>query len=324
MNTSNWKRKLLATTAAVLCLLTMASLVVGASPEQSNQVSISVAISDMAPAKIQKVNDNQAVINIGEFPQGGNPGEPMLPYKRVCLLVPPDANLGTVIAGLVSENWEDLSGEYEIAAVKPAATWNGTQFVISWGVKDPSRIINGRDSDVYGSDAYFPSVPVQVMSVGKFRQWKLVELRIWLAAYNPVQKKVRTLKDAQTALNVQKLSAVQAVGLDSAVLPVIPNTEKFLPELRSKIANPQDIDTFYGQQGAAAAQIGGPAPSNVPADYVIITTNFIVANSTKLANFIAAKQTAGFTVNTVTEAPAEGDSRYISGATCEPTISAPG
>ncbi len=148
-----------------------------------------------------------------------------------------------------------------------------------------------------------------------------------------MQKKVRVLKNAQAALAVQKLAAGRAVGLDSAVLPRIPKTEKFKGQLRHKIANPQDIDTFYSQQSASAAQSGesasqgeamsaddqggGPAPSNVPADYVIITTNTIVSNSTKLASFIAAKQAAGFTVNTVTEAPAAGDSRYVQGNSCD-------
>ena len=55
----------------------------------------------------------------------------------------------------------------------------------------------------------------------------------------------------------------------------------------------------------------------MPATYVIITTNTIVANCPKIATFAAAKQAAGFTVNTVTEALAAGDSRYVQGNNCE-------
>jgi len=282
-----------------------------------NQVSISVPVSGMPPAKVQQVAGNQAVINIGDSPQGGSPGDPMLPFKSVCLLVPPDADLEAVSAGLVSPSWEDLAGEYDIAPANPAAAWDGEKFIISWGDKDESVIVGGRDSTIYNKNAYFPSEPVQIVSVGSFRQWKLVELRVWLAVYNPVQKKVRTLKDAQTTLSVPKLPAAEAVGLNAAVLPAIPKTGKFLPELRSKIANPQDIDTFYVQQAAPAAGSGGPAPLNAWADYVIITTSTIQSNSTKLANFIAAKTAAGFTVNTVTEANAAGDSRYIEGTDCD-------
>jgi hypothetical protein len=317
MRMSEREVKLLTRMAIIVSLLAVFLVLCGSSQAGTdNTVSISVPITEIKPAKIQQVTGNQAVINIGEFPQGGSPGNPMLPYKSITLLVPPDANLEKLSAGLVSESWEELPGEYEIAPVKPAAASNGERVVVSWGGKDPSRIINGRDISIYGSDAYFPSVPVQIISVGKFRQFKIVELRVWLAVYNPVQKKVRVLKNAQAALTVQKLAAGRAVGLDSAVLPRIPKTEKFAGQLRPKIANPQDIETYYGQTAATATPSGG-APSNVPADYVIITTNTIVSNSTKLASFIAAKQAAGFTVNTVTEAPAAGDSRYVQGNNCD-------
>jgi hypothetical protein len=304
-------------TVVAICLLTLAVLVGGNQP--ANRVSIFAPAPEIEQAKILKV-DNQAVVNVGEFPQGGKPGEPMLPYKQVCLLVPPDADLGTVSAGLASESWEELPGEHEIAAVKPAVTWDGEKFIISWGDKDESLIVNGKDSSIYGGDSYFPNRPIEVVSVSKFRQWKLVELRVWLALYNPVQKKVLVLKSAQPVLSVEKLSAAKAVGLDSAVLPAMPNTDKFELELRSKIANPKDIEAFYGEQTVPAAQGGGPAPGapgTNPADYVIITTSTIVANSTQLANFIAAKTTAGFTVKTVVEGAAQGDYTYLSGSTCD-------
>jgi hypothetical protein len=318
MRISEWKIKLLTKMAVILSLLTVFLVLCGSSQAGTdNTVSISVPVSEIKPAKIQQVTGNQAVINTGEFPQGGSPGDPMLPYKSLTLLVPPDADLEMVTASLASQSWEDLPGEYDIAPVKPAATSDGQRLTISWGNKDKSLIVNGRDISIYNNDAYFPSVPVQIVSVGKFRQFKLVELRVWMAVYNPVQKKVRVLKDAQVTLAVQKLSAARATGLNSAVLPRIPKAEKFAGKLRPKIANPQDLDAFYGQTTAPAAQSGGPAPLNVSADYVIITTNSIVTNCPKIATFAAAKVAAGFTVNTVMEAPAAGDSRYVQGNTCD-------
>jgi hypothetical protein len=296
-----------------ICTLTLAILVGGNQP--TNRVSIFAPAPEIEQAKVQQI-DNQAVINIGEYPQGGKPGEPMLPYKQICLLVPPDADLGTVSTGLASESWEELPGEYEIAAVKPAATWDGDKFIVSWG-KDSSEIVEGRDSAIYGRDAYFPGRPVEVVSVSRFRQWKLVELRVWLAMYNPVKKKVRVLQAAEPVLTFEKLPADKAVGLDSAIMPVLPNTEKFETQLRSRIANPQDIETFYG---GPAVQGGGPAPDapgTVPADYVIITTSTIVSSSTQLTNFIAAKQAAGFTVKVVTEGAVQGDFTYVAGGNCD-------
>jgi hypothetical protein len=314
MKNDGWKFKLFTLSMALL-LLTVLLFSASSQAAKNSAISISTPITGIGPAKIKQVAGNQVIINIEESPQGGNPGDPMLPYKRLSLLVPPDTDLKKVSANLVSGKWEELPGEYEIASAPPAATSG----VISWGGKDPSIIVNGRDTTIYGKDAYFPAKAVQIESVGMFRQWKLVEVRVWLAAYNPVSKKVRVVSEPQIALTAEKLPAGEAVGLNSAVLPKLPNTEKFLPELRTKIDNPQDIDTFYGQI-APSAQTGGPAPSapgTVPADYVIITTSTIVTNSTQLANFITAKTTAGFTVKTVTESAVIGDFSYVSGGTCD-------
>ncbi|MGA2092607.1 MAG: C25 family cysteine peptidase [Sedimentisphaerales bacterium] len=319
MRITGWKFKLFAASMALLLLVV---LLVSASSQaaSNNAFSISSPISGMGPAKIQQVAGNQAVINIDQFPQGGSPGDPLLPYKTLTLLVPPDTDLKKVKAKLAFGKWEELPGEYEIAPAPPAATSNEGKPVISWGGKDPSRIVKGRDTAIYGKNAYFPAETVQIESVGMFRQWKLVEVRVWLAVYNPVAKKVRVVGNPEITLTTEKLPAGQAVGLDSAVLPRFPKTEKFIPALKSKIANTQDIETFYGEQtvpGAPAAQSGGPAPNapgTVPADYVIITTSKIVKNSTKLATFIAAKTAAGFTVKTVAEGPIQTDINYITGA----------
>jgi hypothetical protein len=314
MRNKGWKFKLF-TTSVVLLLLAVSLFCSSSQAAGNSAVSISKPITGIVPAKIKQVAGNLAIINIDKFPQGGSPGDPMLPYKTMSLLVPPDTDLTKVTAKLASGKWEELSGEYEIAPVPPAATSNEGKSIISWGGKDPSIIVNGRDTTVYGKNAYFPAETVQIESVGMFRQWKIVEVRVWLAVYNPVAKKVRVVSEPQITLTAEKLPAGEAVGLNSAVLPKFPNTEKFIPELKSKIDNTQDIETFYGEQSATG---GGPAPLLIPADYVIITTNQIVANSNQLASFITAKTTAGFTVKTVTEGAApETDTTYVTGGNCE-------
>jgi hypothetical protein len=316
MKNKGWKFKLFTMSMALL-LLAVLLFSISSQAAGNNAVSISTPITGIGPAEIKQVAGNQALINIDQFPQGGSPGDPMLPYKTLSLLVPPDTDLKKVKAKLAFGKWEELPGEYEIAPAPAAATSNQGKSIISWGGKDPSRIINGRDTAIYGKNAYFPAETVQIESVGMFRQWKIVEVRVWLAVYNPVAKKVRVVSEPQITLTAEKLPAGQAVGLNSVILPRFPKTEKFLPALKSKIANTQDIDMFYGQQ-TAPAQSGGPAPGLIPADYVIITTSTIVANSTQLVNFVAAKTTAGFTVKTVTEGAApETDTTYITGATAD-------
>ena len=214
MRISEWEVKLLMRAVIIVSLLAVFLVLCGSSQAKTdNAVGISASVSGMKPAVIQKVWDNQAIINVGDFPQGGSPGDPLLPYKSMTLLVPPNADLEKLSAGLASESWEELPGEYEIAPVKPAAASNDKGTVISWGNKDKSLIVDGKDTSIYGSDAYFPSAPLQIVSVGKFRQFKLVELRVWLAAYNPVQKKVRCLKTHRLHLQFKNWRLVVQSGL---------------------------------------------------------------------------------------------------------------
>ena len=290
---------------AALVVLVLCGAVVGLVPGYSDAVPIATTKATSSSVELATVSNGRVVVKLDQFPQGGNPGDPLLPYKLIRVVVAPDTDLETVSAELTSGDWEELAGEHEVAAAPPAATWNGEKYVIDWCGKDESNIIDGRDLAVYGNNAYFPAEAVEVVSVGQFRQWKVVEYRVWLAAYNPVSKKVRLLKNASAALSAQKLSAA---FLDSEAHSAA-GAAKFAAQLSAEVANPQDVPACSGPTEGA--------PGLITADYVIITTDTIVTNSTQLAAFIIAKQTAGYTVKTVTEAAAADDTHYISGGTCD-------
>ena len=249
---------------------------------------------------------NRQIIKLDSLPQGGRPGEPVLPYSLVRILAPPDTDLSAVQSQLAIPDWQQQQGEYDIAAVRPAATWDGDKVILDWGTKDESLIIAGRDSSIYGEDAYFPKNPVEIVSVGKFRQWKLIEAKIWRAAYNPVQKKVRILADGQVAISARRLQGAAKGNSKIRVLPPLPQTSQAVR--RPKVANPQDYETFYSLQQDAAGFIF---------DYVIITTNTIKSNSTKLSDFIMCKRACGHSVRIVTEGTSAGDTRYVSGDTAD-------
>jgi hypothetical protein len=238
------------------------------------------------------------VIELAGLNQGGRPGDPMLPYSLTRVLVPPDADLTTVQAQLSLADWEELPGEYEIAAVPPAATSGKDKPMLHWGGKDISLIVDGKDSSIYGKNAYFPEERIEIASVGEFRQWKLVEVRVWRAVYNPIQKKVCVLGSAEVAVSVERTGNISKI---------VPSTASIEQKMLSEVVNPQDYETFYAPQGAA--------PSSA-ADYVIITTSTIQSSSTKLADFITCKELCGHTVKVVTEGTSADDTHYVSGGSC--------
>jgi hypothetical protein len=54
---------------------------------------------------------------------GGGSGEPLLPYRMVRLVMPPDADRAAVQAELVNCLWRELPGRHDLAPARPAATW---------------------------------------------------------------------------------------------------------------------------------------------------------------------------------------------------------
>ncbi|RKY12412.1 MAG: hypothetical protein DRP65_01385 [Planctomycetota bacterium] len=231
-------------------------------------------------------------------PHGARPGEPLLTYSVVRVLLPPDAHTDSLQVGLTDTVWQDLPGQYEIPPAPPAATWSMGRYVFDWGQKDPSLIVQGRDTSVYSQNEFFPKEPVEIVSVGMFRRLKFARLRIWTSAYNPVQKRLRVLTHATATVSV-----APAAGEGEPV-----RESDFVPNMLSDTLNAADFDKFYQPPAAAA----GPST-----DYVIITTSTIRDTSTKLAAFIVCKENCGHTVKVVTQAAVADDTHYISGATAD-------
>ena len=68
-------------------------------------------------------------------------------------------------AQLIDGDWEELPGEYDIAPVRPAVTWDGKKFFIDWPNQDEANIVEGRNLAVYNHhDDYFPAEPVEIVS----------------------------------------------------------------------------------------------------------------------------------------------------------------
>ena len=282
-----------------------------ARPEAENLNSTFIEFDLGDPAQTHVSTDYKAhvAIHLAELPQGGRPGEPMLPYSLKRVLLPADADLRIVQAYLAVADWRQLPGQHEIAPVSPAVTWADGKPVLDWGDKDTSLIVAGRDSAVYGKDAWFPENPIEIVSVGQFRQWKVAQVKLWRAAYNPVRKTLRMLNSCRLVVSASPGRRNLKDDSTAAVPSASPGTSHFKDDLLSSVVNPQDYETFYGPQADAQ-------PTTV--DYVVITTNHTLSYSTKLAGFVAFKQACGYKVKVVTESTvAADDTHYLSGSTAD-------
>ncbi|NLH17941.1 MAG: hypothetical protein GX455_15295 [Phycisphaerae bacterium] len=251
--------------------------------------------------------EGRKILSLGVGSQGGQPGAPMLPATTYRLLIPADAR--DISAALADAVWETLDGQWEIDAVPPAATNEEARTVLDWGTADTARIHQGRDLAIYESDLDYPAEPLQLVSVGELSGYKIAEVKIVWAAYNPVRKSVRLLRSGTIQIHFAR-------GDNLAIPPPSQARVDVVDTLADLIDNSQDIEIFDPTVVPPAPADSIPPP---PAtyNYVIITTEYILQNSKQLPCFIALKQMQGFSVKVVTEATTSDETHYAGGASAE-------
>ena len=226
----------------------------------------------------------------------GEPGEPALPSRRVRVLLPTDADPRTVTARIADETVRSITGTHDVDPIPPVA--------VSRDFGRPlwprgRTIIDGRDTDIYGTDSFFPSSHVGRVFAGRLREYRLAEVEVFPYRYNPVTKTLRRLVDGQLVVSFERKRAGRARGRRRTK-----RSDAVREKVRGSVVNFSEYDASYEVAGVQLFDGGGgetPA-AGASGRYVIITTSTIQGGSTELANFVAAKEAKGFAVGVVTEA----------------------
>jgi len=212
-----------------------------------------------------------AAISMEGFGMTSSPGDPMLPHKVQDILLPPDVIDSTVKLRIVSAQKRTLDGTYNI---KPAG------FPIRG---DNKSIVDGRNVDVYQSDADYPESSVRLLYCSQMRKWKFARVDFIPFQYNPVSGKLTLTESVEIEISYSTSPTAQAASL---------MRDTVLEDVAAKrFINYTKVSGSYGQQAISA---GEPSPANY--DYVIITTNAINTGSTKLSSFVTHKQSLGYSV----------------------------
>ena len=231
------------------------------------------------------------------------PGEPRLPITTLTVLLPPDVIPESVRVAIDSPKWTPLPEPYEIPAAPPLVASN-EEGTLDWNGHRPEAFEQGQLIEIYERDAFWPSQPVTLLTVGSQRDWQILTVAYWPLAYNPVQGIVRQLTGGTLRVTFER-SGAASLALD-------PASDAAWQTLAPLLLNPGDRThyTERSQPEGETPQGAVPAAAN---DYVIITTNAIVANSTQLSAFVQSKQQAGFGVKIVTEGASATATTYAGG-----------
>jgi hypothetical protein len=219
-------------------------------------------------------------ITMADFNPSCDPGNPKLPSRIFNILLPPGADLTTLSLSLRDPEPVDVPGHFNVGPAPPAVTWSDGKQVTEWG--EGKQIVDGRNMGVFGVDASYPGTHARFLTYSQMRKYKFARVEFWPFRYNPVQGTLARVESLTVEIDFDDLGVIDRDLLEDGAM------DRIAPSL---FANSHDCRDYYGP----------PEEAYRPAEYVIITTNAIVAGSRMLGHFVAQKQFGGRTVMVVTE-----------------------
>jgi len=224
-------------------------------------------------------DDGGDVIQMEGFSTTASAGNPTLPHNVFNIVVPPDIDWESLQLEVISAETTTLKGTYDIGpAALPVAQQEG------------GALVDGKNMDVYGNDADFPENYVSLLPYSQMRKWSFTRVDFTPFQYNPVSGELTFIESVTIAISYEQTGAGLGESLlrDSGMDVIA--SETFL--------NYEDAKGWYEPDPIVPQTI---EPQAWPG-YVIITTNDIYNNSTKLnPDFINHKESLGFNVWVVTE-----------------------
>lgn len=222
-------------------------------------------------------------LNIPGFCSYLSPGDPALPFVEKRVLLPPNADLRTLRVELRNAKISRISGRADVAPTPPmVSVVNGRR--IEWWGKD-KRIVNGRNVLVYGRNALYPASSAQIVSTEQLGRYVMAVVRFWPYRVNPAAKELRRIEEAKVAV-IYKTMPKPATDLN--------DTPKTAGMVKNLVLNSDNLSSWYVISSNKLTDAS-------PIPLAIITTSYIVQHSTKLAAFVAHKNSRGYQTQVVTE-----------------------
>ncbi len=220
-------------------------------------------------------------------------GEPEIPWRVLSFLLPPNTDLTAVECRVDVASYEPEPGAWSVAPMAPPTAMDSSGKVLQDWPKGKT-ILEGKDADLYQTDAFWPAQAARINSRGSLRGWKMVEIAIPLVRYNPVKRTLERLTAVEASLvyNRTRSAAVwsREIGQERVAR---------LAANYSKAA-----ETYAKTPMGLRDETGTLAPSLTPSGktgYLILIPSALQSASTKLAAFVAHKQALGFTVSVYNE-----------------------
>jgi hypothetical protein len=239
------------------------------------------------------------------------PGRPKMPVQVVRILLPEDADLDSLTYTLKNVKELDLGTGWEIDVAPPFEAGDGTVLV-------PKQInlVDGKDSALYSTNAFYPPVWAGGIRAGHMRRFKVAHVQIYPYRYNPVTKALKRITSATLMVSAQPDTTYVPLKNPKTFSSADATSLFFLKENAANMyaySNSSDFDAYYPSFNSAPTLNTILQATKLPPllalpywltrTYVVLTTNYVVsgAPSQKLEPFVLSKEGKFFDVTVVTQ-----------------------
>lgn len=265
-----------------------------------------VMVTDSAQVEVIAGPDSKAIFDADDVHWLSQTGEPQIPWKVMTVLLNPDVDPATVAVTLDhNSTFTSIAGTWQVEPTPPVITWRDGQKIVVW--PEGKTIVNGRDSEIYEDNAFWPAARARLLHTGQLRKYKLAKIAVPLVRYNSVSGELQQLDRAEIVVKSNSMAEAhadqaQAMAVSGQIIDeigkarvkeLVINFDQAHPAYETTISQILPSDSS-NNGGARMLTAGNPG-------YTIITTSSIQANSIKLGDFVAYKQGLGFTVQVITE-----------------------
>jgi len=216
-----------------------------------------------------------ARIHMPGYNSAERPGSAELPGRVHYYILPPGVHPDTVTLEILAVDWVDLDGTFRI----PVTVSDSPSCAADSWTGDPE---SPAEPDAVQANCHI----LELLPAGRLHHWKYVPVRFVPFCYDAADGRLAEVRRVTFRFQYTVGDAAQA-------MPVPPG-ERLAARARHLFENYDVAVADY-----PVVKSGG-RPQDTD-DYVIVTTNAIVANSARLADFVAHKTRRGHSVRVVTE-----------------------
>lgn len=217
--------------------------------------------------------DGSTRLDLAGCSLAGAVGNPLLPFREVDVLLPPDADPASLNLTVTKADTRTLPGRHVLAPQAASSESGAAALAATTG-----------NAAVYGRDALFPHVPASLLRSSRMRKWRFARVAVQPVQYNPVSGALVANTRLDLELRYKRTGATLA--------PAEARDTVMEREAAARFVNYQTGKDWYAPAVDSRRAAADPEGRH---DYVIITTKTIRENSTALGSFLASLVRRGHT-----------------------------